>query len=108
MAKTLDPFRLLLIAVAGWMNYEHQQVAYLREENRVLSKNSECSPRCSETGLRSSQRNRHAVRKMEVGPPEPSCRRRLQTALSCFGLTAAVVNVRVKRRGIRSRHVGIR
>ena len=30
-------------------------------------------------------RNRHAVRKMEVGPPEPSCRRRLQTALSCFG-----------------------
>ena len=37
MAKTLDPFRLLLIAVAGWMNYEHQQViAYLREENRVL------------------------------------------------------------------------
>lgn len=37
MAKTLDPFRLLLIAVAGWMNFEHQQViAYLREENRVL------------------------------------------------------------------------
>ena len=37
MAKTLDPFRLLLIAVAGWMNYEHQQViVYLREENRVL------------------------------------------------------------------------
>src|SRR6516164_8978858 len=30
-------------------------------------------------------RNRHAVRKMEVGPPKPSCRRRLQTALSCFG-----------------------
>ena len=28
---------------------------------------------------------RRAVRKMEVGPPEPSCRRRLQTALSCFG-----------------------
>ena len=29
-------------------------------------------------------RNRHAVRKMEEGPPEPSCRRRLQTAVSCF------------------------
>jgi hypothetical protein len=29
--------------------------------------------------------NRHAVRKMEVDPPEPSCRRRLQAALSCFG-----------------------
>ena len=29
-------------------------------------------------------RNRHAVRKMEVGPPEPPCRRGLQTAVSCF------------------------
>ena len=35
--KTLDPFRLLLIAVAGWMNHEQQQaIAFLREENRVL------------------------------------------------------------------------
>jgi hypothetical protein len=30
-------------------------------------------------------RNRHAVRKMEVDPPEPPCRRRFQTAISCFG-----------------------
>jgi hypothetical protein len=30
-------------------------------------------------------RNRHAVRKMKVGPSEPPCRRRLQTAISCFG-----------------------
>src|SRR5664279_2654923 len=30
-------------------------------------------------------RNRHAVRKMKEGPSEPPCRRRLQTALSCFG-----------------------
>jgi hypothetical protein len=30
-------------------------------------------------------RNRRAVRKMKVGPSEPPCRRRLQTALSCFG-----------------------
>src|SRR6516225_4581226 len=37
MPKTLDPFRLLLIAVAGWMNQRQQQVIdYLREENRVL------------------------------------------------------------------------
>jgi hypothetical protein len=28
-------------------------------------------------------RKRHAVRKMKVGPSEPSCRRRLQTAVSC-------------------------
>jgi putative transposase len=33
----LDPFRLLLIAVAGWMNHEQQKIIdYLREENRVL------------------------------------------------------------------------
>ena len=37
MPKTLDPFRLLLIAVAGWMNHEQQKIIdYLREENRVL------------------------------------------------------------------------
>ena len=37
MPKTLDPFRFLLIAVAGWMNQEQQHaIAYLREENRIL------------------------------------------------------------------------
>jgi len=37
MPRTLDPFRLLLLAVAGWMNQEQQQIIdYLREENRVL------------------------------------------------------------------------
>jgi transposase InsO family protein len=37
MPRVLDPFRFLLIAVAGWMN-QHQLLAiyYLREENRVL------------------------------------------------------------------------
>jgi hypothetical protein len=29
-------------------------------------------------------RRRHAVRKMKVGPSEPLCRGRLQTAVSCF------------------------
>ena len=29
-------------------------------------------------------RKRHAVRKMKVGPSEPLCRGRLQTAVSCF------------------------
>jgi hypothetical protein len=52
--------------------------------------------------------NRHAVRKMKVGPSEPPCRRRLQTAISCCGPKTAVVNVMVKRRGARSRHVWIR
>src|SRR6188474_348108 len=35
--RALDPFRFLLIAVAGWMN-QHQllDIDYLREENRIL------------------------------------------------------------------------
>jgi putative transposase len=37
MLKKLDPFRFVLISVAGWMN-QHQQhaIEYLRDENRVL------------------------------------------------------------------------
>jgi putative transposase len=37
MRLTLDPFRLLLISLAGWMSQQQQDVIdYLREENRVL------------------------------------------------------------------------
>jgi hypothetical protein len=37
MLHVLDPFRFVLIAVAGWMNqWEYQIIDYLREENRVL------------------------------------------------------------------------
>src|SRR5258707_2658769 len=37
MSGVLDPFRFVLIAVAGWMNQRQLQVIdYLREENRVL------------------------------------------------------------------------
>src|SRR6202171_518964 len=37
MSRTLDPFRFVLIAVAGWMNQRQQQaIDYLREENRGL------------------------------------------------------------------------
>jgi transposase InsO family protein len=37
MPKTLDPFRFLLLAVAGWMNQQQQHaIEYLREENRIL------------------------------------------------------------------------
>src|ERR1019366_7511769 len=37
MPSVLDPFRFVLIAVAGWMNQRHlQTIDYLREENRVL------------------------------------------------------------------------
>ena len=37
MPRVLDPFRFVLIAVAGWMNQHQVQIIdYLREENRVL------------------------------------------------------------------------
>ena len=37
MSKLLDPFRFLLVAVAGWMNQRQLHVIdYLREENRLL------------------------------------------------------------------------
>ncbi|HEY6272573.1 MAG TPA: hypothetical protein VIX19_11350 [Terriglobales bacterium] len=37
MSRVLDPFRFVLIAVAGWMNQRQlQAMDYLREENRVL------------------------------------------------------------------------
>jgi len=37
MAKALDPFRFVLIAVAGWIDQRQLQVIeYLGEENRVL------------------------------------------------------------------------
>ena len=39
-----------------------------------------------------------AVREMKVGPSEPPCRGRLQTAISCFGRKVAVVNVMEKAR----------
>ena len=37
MSKCLDPFRFLLISLAGWMNQRQlNAIEYLREENRVL------------------------------------------------------------------------
>src|SRR5215467_16320398 len=45
-------------------------------------------------------RKRHAVGEMKDGPSESPCRRRLQTAMSCSGTMAGVVNVMVKRRGL--------
>ena len=35
--SVLDPFRFLLISIAGWINQQQQQaIDYLHEENRVL------------------------------------------------------------------------
>ncbi|HTG61258.1 MAG TPA: hypothetical protein VMG63_17850, partial [Terriglobia bacterium] len=37
MRLALDPFRFLLISLAGWMNQRQQDALdYLQEENRVL------------------------------------------------------------------------
>jgi len=37
MRLPLDPFRLLLISLAGWLNQQQQDIIdYLHEENRVL------------------------------------------------------------------------
>jgi putative transposase len=37
MRRTFDPFRLLLISVAGWLGQQQREaIDYLREQNRVL------------------------------------------------------------------------
>src|SRR4029434_7801974 len=37
MRNVLNPFRFVVIAIAGWMNQKQQHaIDYLREENRVL------------------------------------------------------------------------
>lgn len=64
MPETLDPFRLLLIAAAGWMNHQQQQVIdYLREENRVLREQLGTRPLRSDD----NQRRRLAVRAKALG-----------------------------------------
>jgi hypothetical protein len=126
MRLAIDPFRLLLISLAGWLNQQQQDVIdYLQEENRVLREQlegkrlrfnddqrrrlavpgellicqqfREFSVSCYHACVKKTS-NRHAVREMKGGPSKPPCRRRLQTAISCFGPKAAVVNVMVKRR----------
>ena len=44
MRFAIDPFRLLLISLAGWLNEQQQDViGYLQEENRVLREQLEAS-----------------------------------------------------------------
>ena len=41
MPRVLDPFRFVLIPLAGWMNQRQLQIIdYLREENRLFVNNS--------------------------------------------------------------------
>jgi len=81
------------------------QLSKSRKENQEELQNERTSHK-EETSL--SNFGRLTVRKMKVGPSEPPCRRGLQTAISCFGPKTAVVNVMVKKRGVRSRQVWIR
>ena len=64
MRLNLDPFRLLLISLAGWMSQQQQDVIdYLKEENRVLRE------QLGGTRLRlnDDQRRRLAVKAKKLG-----------------------------------------
>jgi putative transposase len=64
MARVLDPFRFVLIALSGWMNQRQRRVIdYLREENRVLREQlGERRLRCSD-----DQRRRLAAKAKGLG-----------------------------------------
>jgi hypothetical protein len=64
MTNVLDPFRFVLIAVAGWMNQRQlQMIDYLREENRVLRE--QLAGR--RLRLNDDQRRRLAARAKQLG-----------------------------------------
>ena len=69
MLQVLDPFRFVLIAVAGWMNqWKYQIIDYLREENRVLRE------QLGERRLRFNDNQRHSFfTDPERGMVEVSC-----------------------------------
>jgi putative transposase len=64
MRLALDPFRLLLISFAGWLNQQQQDVIdYLQEENRVL-----CEQLAGKRlRFNDDQRRRLAVRAKKLG-----------------------------------------
>src|SRR5258708_21342250 len=64
MPRVLNPFRFVLIAVAGWMNQQQlQMIDYLREENRVLRE--QLGGR--RLGLNDDQRRRLAAKAKGLG-----------------------------------------
>jgi hypothetical protein len=64
MGPRFDPFRLLPISLAGWLNQRQQDVIdYLQEENHVLRDHSEASGYASTN----DQRRRLAVRAKKLG-----------------------------------------
>jgi hypothetical protein len=66
MRLALDPFRLLQISLAGWLNQRQQEVIdYLQEENRVLRQHLEGE----RLRFNDAQRRRLAVRAKKLGWP---------------------------------------
>jgi hypothetical protein len=64
MRSALDPFQLVVIAIAGWMNQDQQQVVeYLLEENRVLREQI----RSRRMRFNDDQRRRLPVRAKKLG-----------------------------------------
>src|SRR5947208_1200367 len=64
MPRVLDPFRFVVIAVAGWMNQRQlQMIDYLREEIRVLREQL-CGRRLR---LNNDQRRRLAAKAKGLG-----------------------------------------
>src|SRR5215469_1419226 len=64
MRPTLDPFRLMLISLAGCLNQQQQEVIdYLQEENRVLRQ----QVGSKRLRLNDDQRRRLAVRAKKLG-----------------------------------------
>ena len=64
MRLAIDPFRLLLISLAGWLNQQQQDVIdYLQEENRVLRR----QPGGQRLRFSDDQRRRLAVRAKNLG-----------------------------------------
>ncbi len=64
MRLTLDPFRMLLISLAGYLNQQQQEVIdYLQEENRVLR--GQLGDR--RLRLNADQRRRSAVKAKQLG-----------------------------------------
>jgi len=74
MRLVFDPFRLLLISLAGWLNQQQQDIIdYLQEENRVLREQLEGK----RLRFNDDQRRRLAVRAKKLG-------RRVLHELACW------------------------
>jgi hypothetical protein len=64
MRRTVDPFRLLLVSIAGWLSQQQRDaIDYLREENGVLREQLGGK----RLGLNDDQRRRLAAKAKMLG-----------------------------------------